>query len=166
MAFFAGLESLLSFRCPREFRVSFYILNKKGGWIVDRNLPFPGTSEVALQFPVVEIHAWQSLFLRVVICPHWIGGVLRKSGFLTTPNSFSVVDATSMSSMYSYAKSRPLSSSSVKRWKVWVLDHNVINGNSNRPNGVMIAVWHMSPAESGIWWYAFTRSMEESPLIM
>ena len=61
------------------------------------------------------------------------------------------------------SNSTPARTRSISRWKVFpaFLMPKVIRVNSNRPNGVVIAVLGMSPGFMGIWWYPFFRSIFE-----
>ena len=63
----------------------------------------------------------------------------------------------------SIGKGRPQKTWSMNRWKVCAafLRPKGIRTNSNRPNGVVMAVLGMSSGATGIWWYARTRSSLE-----
>ena len=68
-----------------------------------------------------------------------------------------------MSSRYGKAFSTPLSVRSISRWKVLpaLRIPKVMRVNSNRPNGVVMAVFGMLEVFIGTWWYPFFRSIFE-----
>lgn len=72
----------------------------------------------------------------------------------------SLFEKMNMSSRYANKKSKPLSTSWIKRWNVWAAFRrpNVMYLNSNRPNGVQMAVFGMSGGCIGTWWNAFCKS--------
>lgn len=87
-----------------------------------------------------------------------------KSNFKCSLCFFSDADALKMSSIYAKQESKPRRTSSMNRWNVWAAfrNPNVIKGNSNNPNGVVMAVLQMSSAATGIWWNALIRSITEN----
>lgn len=68
-----------------------------------------------------------------------------------------------MSSRYGVALSMLRSTWSICRWKVWAALRRPkgIIRYSNKPNGVITAVFSISEGETGIWWKAFSRSIFE-----
>lgn len=89
---------------------------------------------------------------------------LAKSSFKCSIRSSSQDKAARISSIYTYAKFNPRSTSSMILWNVCVAlrKPNVIIGNSNRPNGVKMAVFAMSSLYTGIWWlHALSLSLKK-----
>ena len=60
----------------------------------------------------------------------------------------------STSSIYTKHKCNPPTTWSMNRWKVWpaLRKPNGIRVNSNRPKGIVMAVFGTSAGSIGIWW--------------